>query len=123
MKRLIYLIGATALLLASAALAQQYDTVQLGGTISVTNTFQQVLPRDDTRHGCFIQNTGAALEYVYFGPIASATTANSIELSAASGTSAGGSVNCNIGPGSEGVIKAQVSITGTSTNTYVYASQ
>lgn len=95
--------------------AQQLDSDQTGGTIAVTNTFQQVFPRNDVRRGCTVQNTGANKMYVFFGPIASATLANSFQLAA------GQSLNCSL-PNSA-VIRSQTSITGTSADTFVASQQ
>lgn len=124
MKRWITLL----LLLPIAALAQispyPVFTTEGSGTIAVTNTFQQVLALASMtapRNGCLIQNTGSHVMYVFFGPIANATTGKSFILQPpANSTSQGGSVSCNVAPN---VLWDQVSITGTISETYTYASQ
>lgn len=86
-------------------------------TITVTGTFQSIWIASaglTGRSGCAIQNNGSAAMYVYFGPIANATTPNSVKLST------GQSLNCETVGGV--VIKDQVSITGTSGDRF-YASQ
>ena len=91
-------------------------TGNYSGTIAVTNTFQSVLAASSATTGrlaCAIQNNGTNSMYVYFGPIANATTAKSVKLAV------GQSVNCNSG---NVVLKDQVSITGTSGEAF-YASQ
>lgn len=90
------------------------STTTASSTISVTNTFQSVFAAATGRTGCVVQNTGTNSMYVFFGPIASATIAGSIKLSA------GQSVNCATGGI---VITDQVSITGTATETFYAASQ
>ena len=52
--------------------------------------FSSVLAASSSRKGCFIQNTGTTLGYVYFGANSSATTANALQISAN-----GGNVSCN----------------------------
>ena len=77
-------------------------------TIITSNTFQSIWSASTQSTGridCIIQNNGAASMYIYFGPIANATTPNSLILAAA------GIFKC----GNNGVItKDQISITGTS---------
>lgn len=90
------------------------STTAVSSTIAVTNTFQSVFASSAGRTGCLIQNTGTNPMYVFFGAIASATTAASVKLSA------GQSVNCQSGGI---VITDQVSITGTATETFYAASQ
>lgn len=76
--------------------------------VTTTNTFQSIWAASANLTGrtdCIIQNNGAASMYVYFGPIANATTPNSLILAAA------GIFRC----GNSGVVtKDQISITGTS---------
>lgn len=97
-------------------------TSNMSSTVAVTNTFQSVfaapdLTKNQKRSACTIQNntaTGANAMYVFFGPIANATTANSVKLSQ------GQPVNCNVG----GItLQDQVSITGTSGDAYYAAQQ
>jgi hypothetical protein len=91
------------------------------GTIASTNTFQSVFSSAYNRHGCLIQNTGANFEYVFFGPIASATKAKSVALQPPTSTSQGGSVGCGVGVG--GTLSDQVSITGTAADTFFAQQQ
>lgn len=94
------------------------------GTIAVTNTFQQIFAASarpqaqggvgPVRSACTIQNNGTHIMYVYFGPIANATTATSSQLAANQ------SLNCNTGPV---VLSDQVSITGTSGDVFYAAQQ
>ena len=76
-------------------------------TITATNTFQSIWAASTAitgRTDCIIQNNGAASMFVHFGPIANATTPNSLTLAA------GGIFRC----ANSGVItKDQISITGT----------
>ena len=87
-----------------------YTTAIFNSSANVisTNTFQSIWAASTNLTGrtdCIIQNNGAASMYVYFGPIANATTSNSLTLAAA------GIFRC----GNSGVVtKDQISITGTS---------
>ena len=95
-------LAAALALLASYASAGSITT-NLSGTIAVTNTFQSVAVQG-VRNGCEVQNNGTHTMYVFFGPIASATTANSVALAAGQG----------VGCGAPGVVLSdQISITGT----------
>lgn len=95
----------------------QLSTTNSSGSVAVTNTFQSIFAASTVvtgRVACTVQNTGTNAMYVFFGPIASATTATSVKLTA------GQSVNCNVG----GVtLRDQVSITGTATETFYAAQQ
>lgn len=112
-----------ALLLAigSPLLAQESATdnqvklpsLNLSSTIAVTNTFQSVQTATK-RHGCTVQNNGAASMWVFFGPIASATKANSVVLTT------GQAVSCSL-PGT--TLTDQISITGTATQEFFAAVQ
>jgi hypothetical protein len=82
------------------------------GTIAVTGTFQSIWPTQ-SRALCQIQNNGTHVMSVFFGPIASATTATSYQLAA------GLAVSCNSG---FGVLYDQVSITGTAADVF-YANE
>lgn len=96
----------------------RYTTINLSGSIAVTNTFQSVQVATSTRAGCLIQNnTGSHTEYVFFGPIANATIATAIALP----PSTIGGVSCGLPPG--GVVTDQISITGTSGDAYYAAVQ
>lgn len=93
-------------------------SVESNGTVSVTNTFQQVFGQDTggNRVGCKIFNTSAHTIYVFFGPIANATTSNAIPIPAYSASSPSPYVGCNdIGV----VLQDQVSVTGTAGDTFV----
>lgn len=89
----------------------------LSSTIAVTDTFQSIFLASTGatgRIGCTVINYGAATMWVYFGAIADATKAKSIQLST------GQAVYCNNG----GIIlKDQVSITGTATQAFFAAMQ
>lgn len=98
-------------------------TTNASTTITTTNTFQSIFAASSNpkaqggtgavRSSCTVQNNGTHTMYVYFGPIASATTATSVQLAAAQ------SLNCNVGPV---VLSDQISITGTSGDAF-YAVQ
>lgn len=103
----------------SPVITQPYGvtSVNYSSTIAITNIFQSVWAANTTtrgRAGCTVQNTGTNTMYVYFGAIADATTAKSTKLSA------GQSVRCN----NSGItLQDQVSITGTSGETFYAAQQ
>lgn len=112
------LAGVAGLLLASIpSLAQQQRaaSVPTNGTIAVTSTFQQLLPRRDDRKGCTFQNKGSNTMSVFTGRTASATTANSFSISA------GQTFNCS-GYGAL-VIIDELAVTGTSGDAYVVTEQ
>lgn len=97
---------------------QGVNTLNRSGTIAVTNTFQSIFAASTNTRGrtaCVVQNTGTNSMYVFFGPIASATIAKSVKLAA------GQSASCATGAG--GVLKDQVSITGTATEAFYAAEQ
>ncbi len=76
-------------------------------TITATNTFQSIWAASTQSTGrtdCVIQNNGAANMFIFFGPIANATTPSSLTLVPA------GIFKC---ANSGVVIKDQISITGT----------
>lgn len=112
-------IGALALALMLAALpasaqVNRQTSTNVSSTIAVTNTFQQVLARQDGRSGCTIVNYGTNTMWVFFGPIASATKAASIQIDNKIPT------YCQFG----GVVLVdQVSITGTAGDAFFAASQ
>lgn len=90
------------------------------GTIASTGVFQSVflaIPAGTTqrRYGCVIQNTSTHTQYVFFGPIASATTSNSFQLGAQQ------TIACQNNDGT--VLQDQVSITGTTSDTFVANQQ
>ena len=85
---------------------------QTGGTIAVGGTFQTISADNPNRKGCLIQNTSARVMDVYFGALADATAAKSIQLAAS-----GGSLSCSYGPI---VITSAINITTTNAgDTYV----
>lgn len=92
-------------------------TLNSSGTIAVTNTFQSIWPKSTNVQGrlsCTVQNTGSNTMYVFFGPLADATAAKSVSLSA------GQSVSCLNGVV---VLQDQVSITGVGGETFYAAQQ
>lgn len=122
MKRLLL---ALALIGVSFAYAQTPVTTQpygatsfnASGTISSTNAFQSIWSASNSntgRVGCMVQNKGTNNMFVFFGPIANATTPSSVTLAA------GASVQCN---NNSIVLKDQVSITGTSGDKFFAAQQ
>lgn len=89
------------------------SVLNASGTIGVTNTFQSLWTQNSVRVGCTVQNNDSNAMWVYFGPIANATKANSVLLDP------GQVLNCS----NSGVSATdQVSITGTSTGAF-FASQ
>lgn len=95
----------------------QLATTNASSTIAVTNTFQSVFAASTVQIGrvaCTVQNTGTNAMYVFFGPIADATTAKSVKLAA------GQALTCNV---SGVTLRDQVSITGTATETFYAAQQ
>ena len=89
-------------------------------TIASTGVFQSIWtansasPNNKQRAGCSIQNNGTHVMYVFFGPIASATTSNSFQIGA------GQTIYCNNNPI---ILQDQVSITGTTGDAFVAAQQ
>jgi hypothetical protein len=96
-------------------------TTNASGSIALTNAFQSVQAATSTRKGCTIQNTGVNTMWVYFGAIAGATKAQSFPLFPADAAGQpGGYVTCSVG----GVVLTdQVSITGTTADTFVATFQ
>lgn len=88
-------------------------SVNVSGTIASGGVFQSIVVRNTggTRQGCLVQNNGTNIMYVFFGPIADATTAKSFQLVPPSTGVQGGSVSCATGAGT--TLQDQVSITGT----------
>jgi hypothetical protein len=80
-------------------------SINLSGTVSVTNTFQSIQGQTNNRQGCTIQNNGTHSMYAYFGACANATTRNSALLNT------GQSLFCSVGGNT--VLIDQVCITGT----------
>lgn len=108
------LAAAVALPPLAAAQIKPIASVNVSGTIAVTNTFQSIIARNTNRSGCTVQNTGTNTMYVFFGPLADATAAKSVKLAA------GGAVSCNNGPVT---LTDEVSITGTATEAFFAAHQ
>lgn len=99
----------------------QVTTTVVSGSISVTNTFQSVFNNSQTsnpgargRTSCTVQNNGTHTMYVFFGPIANATTTNALQIGP------GQVILCQIGGAT---LQDQVSITGTSFDTFVANQQ
>lgn len=128
MTRLLGTLLVTALLLIGCAgdrlhaqqpvVTQPYlvQSTNNSSTIQSTNVFQSVflLSGAQKRAACTIANYGANTMFVYFGPIASATKATSVQLAANQSTF------CN----NSGVtLQDQVSITGTSGDAFFAAQQ
>lgn len=111
----VLLVGALALAPAiGLAQIKPISSVNVSGTIAVTNTYQSVIARNTSRSGCTVQNTGTNTMYVFFGPLADATAAKSVKLAA------GQAVSCNNGPVT---LTDEVSITGTATEAFFAAHQ
>jgi len=94
-------------------------SVNASSTIASTNTFQSVFAAvtggtAEARMSCTIQNNGTHNMYVFAGPIASATTSNSIVVIP------GAIFYCYTGVG---VITDQISVTGTSGDAFYAAYQ
>lgn len=109
---LLFLIAGASLALAQTPVVTQtskFSNANASAAISVTNTFQSIWSANLNRNDCVIQNNGAASMYVYFGPIASATTPNSFILAA------NGIFRC---ANSGIVVNDQISITGTATQRF-----
>lgn len=102
----IALIFATPAAAQTIVLPSPLQSGNVSSTIAVTNTFQSLQAQTTVRKGCLIENNGTHLMYVFWGPVASATTSNSFILAA------GLSVSCAVGGTS--TLTDQVSITGTS---------
>lgn len=106
------LILAPVMAFADIVTVQPVSSTNLSGTITTTNTFQSIQSSNNGRHGCTVQNNSATNSmWVFFGPIASATTAKSVAL-----TAGGMAVNCQT---PSGVLTDQVSVTGTSGDAYL----
>ncbi len=87
----------------------KFNNANASTSIAVTNTFQSIWASNSNRNDCIIQNNGAASMYIYFGPIANATTSNSLILAAA------GIFRC----ANSGIVQSdQISITGTATQKF-----
>jgi len=69
----------------------QRTSVSVSGTIATGGTFQSIMAADANRTGCVIQNTSTHTMNVNFGPTASATTSNTLQVPA------GGFFYCSAG--------------------------
>lgn len=103
----------------SPVITQPYavNSQNFSSTITSTNVFQSIWAANTNtrgRAGCTVQNNGASTMYVFFGPIASATTPSSVQLST------GQAVMCNV---SGITLQDQVSITGTSGQAFFAGQQ
>lgn len=86
-----------------------FPETNANSTISITNTFQSALAASSTRKGCWIQNQGTHVMYIYASETNSPTLANSTQFSP------GQQYICN-GVGA-------VQITGTAGDAYQVVSQ
>lgn len=133
MTRLLLRLALAAALLAIGEVARAQNPVvtqpaqtvsqNSSSTITTTNTFQSVFAAVTSSRGrssCLIQNNGSHVMYVFFGPIANATTAASVALNPGTANVAGDAVSCVSG----GIVLTdQVSITGTSGDAFYAAQQ
>lgn len=126
MRKYALMVGLLLGLGASAAVAQstvvtqpqEVTTTNASGTIASGGTYQQIWPRESAtrgRVGCTIINQSTHTMFVFAGPIASATHANSVQLAANQ------AFYCSTGNG--GVLRDQISIDGTTADTYYAAIQ
>ena len=103
-------------LAASTSAPQKVATQQpvATATVASTGSFQQLLA-SSPRFNCTIQYTGSNTGYVYFGPIANATTTNAIQLSNKQ------SVSCSNADGT--VLTDAVNVSGTTGDTFLATQQ
>lgn len=87
----------------------QVPARNLSSTIAVTSTFQNIQAENTARRGCYIENTGTAVMYIFLGALANAAAASSIRLAANQ------SFSCNQG---FSVLTNEVNITGTNPETF-----
>lgn len=86
----------------------------VSSTITSAGTYQSVFAASALRRGCTVQDNGTHTMYVFFGPIASATHGNSVQLTQ------GQSVSCQAG----GIVLTdQVSVDGTTADAFYAAQQ
>lgn len=120
-----HILAALLLLIPSAVAAQSVTTLpahlqstNVSSTVAVTNTFQSVFAQasaSSPRNACSIQNNGTHTMYVFAGPLAGATMAKSVQITA------GQLYYCHTQNGS--VLWDQISITGTAADAFYAASQ
>lgn len=119
MRKIFGLMAACVALLATSAYAQSEPPVAstvTSGTVTTMNVFQSVIAQSSTRKGCMVQNTSAAVMYVYPGSTANATLTNSFQLPA------GAFFDCSHPGGA--TIADQINISsGTAGATYVASRQ
>jgi hypothetical protein len=93
---------------------QALTSTNLSGTVSVTNTFQSIQASTALRQGCTIENQSTTdIMWVFFGAIGGATKAKAFPIGGGSFPPA---ISCAVG--GLGVLTDQVSITGTSADTF-----
>lgn len=97
--------------ISSSVTVAPLTTTNLSGAIAVTGTFQSIQALTAGRKGCLVVNSAPHAQNVFFGPVGSATLANSIPLAI------GGSVSCAVG--GLGVLTDQISIAGTAGDAFV----
>lgn len=114
MRRLFLFLLAAALLSTSA-----FAYTVASSTIAVTNTFQTALAASTSRRWCILQNQGTHVMYAYFGTLANATTAASLQVQA------GQTITCELTTtaGGKTAITEDFNITGTSGDAFVVNSQ
>lgn len=116
MKKILF--GAFALTFCGAAWAQvppwRAASVTVSAPITSTGVFQSVFSVNLARSGCLIQNKGTHAMWVFFGAITDATEAKGFIVPA------GANINCSVG---NVVLTDQISITGTSGDTFTAAAQ
>lgn len=101
-------------LAADAQSPQRVSTTTSAVTVAKAGVFQQALP-SASRNSCTVQYNGLTIGYVFFGPIANATTPTAFQL-----TSTGQSINCNV----YGVVLTDaVNVTGAAGDIFVVTTQ
>lgn len=91
------------------------NTTQTSITIASTGTFQTASAQNFSRKGVTLQYRGANTGYVFFGPVASATTAKSFALTQ--------NQMLVLGVGSGLNLSDEINITATTADTFVLAVQ
>jgi hypothetical protein len=103
------------LALCAAALADttiapgQRTSVAASGTITLGGTFQQWLPQNANRTGCYLQNTSTHTLFVFLGATATASLTNTIQVAP------GGAFSC-ASPGGTIVVTDAIQITTSTTS-------
>jgi hypothetical protein len=113
MKKVAAAIGALLFmavpLRADAPFTNHVNSSNVSSTITGGGTYQSIYSQTLSRAGCTVQNNGTHTMWVFFGPIASATHGNSVQLSA------GQALNCNVG---NTILIDQISIDGTTADAF-----